>query len=96
MVFFLVAMSVFRCVVLSGFVMIMVGVVGVIVLVLVSGGLSCVLFSDCCMFSVGCSVVLWCDSVCSSFSIGLFDLEDLFFWFVVVFVRVCFKVFWSA
>jgi hypothetical protein len=38
-----------------------------------------VLFSDCCMVSVGCSVVLWCDSVCSFFSIGLFDSEDLFF-----------------
>ena len=94
MVFFLVAMSVFRCVVLSGFVM--VGVVGVIVSVLVSDVLSFVLFSDCCMVSVGCSVVLWCDSVCSSFSIGLFDSEEFFFWFVVVFVRVCFKVFWSA
>ena len=55
-VIFLVAMSVFRCVVLSGFVM--VGVVGVVVFVLVSGGLSCVLFSDCCMVSVGCSLVL--------------------------------------
>ena len=94
MVIFLVAMSVFRCVVLRDFVM--VGGVGVIVLVLVSDGLSCVLFSDCCMVSVGCSVVLWCGSVCSSFSIGLFDSEDLFFRFVVVFVRACFKVFWSA
>ena len=94
MVFFLVAMSVFRCVVLSGFVMIC--VVGVVVLVLVSGGLSCVLLSDCCMVSVGCSVVLWCDSVCESCSIGLFGSEEFFFWFVVVFVRVCFKVFWSA
>ena len=94
MVFSLVEMRDLRCVVPFG--SIVVGVVGVVVLVFVIGVLSCMLFGNCCMVALGCSVHS-CGSVCVSCFIGLFDSYSWFCWFAAVFVSVCSKkVFWSV
>jgi hypothetical protein len=54
------------------------------------------LFGNCCMVALGCSVHS-CGSVCVSCFIGLFDSYSWFCWFAAVFVSVCSKkVFWSV